>query len=138
MNARNLFGMDCISHLLNFLSWSISLHVILIYRPFDPTNSPAWSSFCFHRILSFCPTVRDPPPFEHPHSAVSELEHNDTFDLGEVKLCWRVLIHFTISALQISGSFPISEGNGIPKILTVTVIYVTTTSFCKHYFKVCI
>ena len=69
--------MDCISHLLNFLSWLISLHVIVL--PGVP--------FCFHRILSFCPTVRDPPPFEHPHSAVSELEHNDTFDLGEVKLC---------------------------------------------------
>ena len=36
------------------------------------------------------------------------------------------------------GSFPISEGNGILKIPTVVVIYVTTTPFCKHYFKDCI
>ena len=34
------------------------------------------------------------------------------------------------------GSFPISERNGILKVRTVTVIwYVTTTPFCKHYFK---
>ena len=30
-----------------------------------------------------------------------------------VKLCWRVLIHLTIPPLQIHGSFPILEANGI-------------------------
>ena len=41
-----------------------------------------------------------------------------------------------ISALQISGSFPILEGNGILKIPTVTVTYVNTTPFRKHYFDI--
>ena len=91
--------MDYINHLLNFLSLSIYLHLLLTINLFDhdPSHSPARSFFLF----------------EHLHAAVSEMEHDDALDLGEVKLCWRVLIHLTISALQISGSFPISEGNGI-------------------------
>ena len=81
-----------------------------------------------------CILSHDPPPFKRLHVAISELEHDGTFDLGEVKLCLRVLIHLTISTLQISGSFSILERNGILKIPTATVIYVTTTPFCKHYF----
>ena len=30
--------------------------------------------------------VCDPPAFEHLHAVVNELEQDDTFDLGEVKL----------------------------------------------------
>ena len=119
MNARNLFEMDCINHLLHFPYWSISLHV---FSTID--------LLIFHTVLlevflvstGFFLSVHNPPNFERLNAAVSEVEHDDTLDLGKVKLCWYVLIHLTISALQVFGSFPNSEGNGILKIPLVTVI----------------
>ena len=66
------------------------------------------STESFHSVCT-----SPPPPFEQFHAAVSELEHDDTFDVDKVKLCWCVLIHLTNSVLQISGSFPILERNGI-------------------------
>ena len=136
MNAGNLFGMNCISHLLNFLSWSISLHILLTINLLILHTVLPGVFFVFTGTFL---SVRDPPPpFENLYTVISELGHDDTLDLGEVKLCWRVLIHLIISALQISGSFPPLQENGILKIPTVTAIYVTTTPFCKHYFQGCI
>ena len=60
-NARNLFGMDCLSHLLNFLPWSITGYFLFSPDPFYL--------------------------FVMPRAAVSELEHYNIFDLGEVKQC---------------------------------------------------
>ena len=63
-------------HLLNFLSWSISLYFLLTTNLLIP-----------HTVLpvSFL-SVRNPPHFEHLYVAVSEMEHNDTLNVGEVKL----------------------------------------------------
>ena len=55
-----------------------------------------------------------------------------------VKSSYADVPYLAIYALQVSGSFPTLEGNGILKIPTVTVIYVTITHFCKHYCKGCI
>ena len=50
INSRNLLRMDYINHLLNFLSLSIYLHLLLTINLFDhdPSHSPARSFFCFH------------------------------------------------------------------------------------------
>ena len=56
MNFRNLLGMDCINHLLNFLSWSVYLHLLLTISNLLILHT------VLHRVLlflldpySFCP-----------------------------------------------------------------------------------
>ena len=65
--------------------------------------------------------MRDPPLLEHLHVVVSELENDDPLNLGELKICLRLLMHLTISALQILAPSPISETNGVLKTLAVTI-----------------
>ena len=54
INSRNLLGMNYVNHLLNFLSWSIYLHLLLTINLFDhdPSHSPARS---FFRLNTFMP-----------------------------------------------------------------------------------
>ena len=92
MNARNLFGMDCTNRLLNFVCWSVFLHILSTF-----------SHLILYTVLpgvvstgSFLSARRNPQLLEHLHTAVSELD---------VKVCWRILIHLIISALQISAPF---------------------------------
>ena len=97
---------------------SQSLSTSYDHQPLDPSNSSA-RNFVVTTwpFLSIC----NPSLVGHLHVAVSELEHEDSLDVGEVKICWRVLrpnnlcMHYKYLAPSIS------EVNGILKILTVTV-----------------
>lgn len=93
----------------NFLEWTASIacstfcpgqSLSTSYSPsnHDPSDSPAPVSFAPHPF--FLPLL-----LEHLYVVVSEMDHDNPVDLVEVKLCWRVWIHLTFSALQISGSF---------------------------------
>ena len=98
---------------MDLTSCLVGLYLLLIdHQPLDPSHSPARSFVVF--TGSFL-SVNNPPHFEYLHVVVSELGYDDPLDLSEVKLCSRGLIHLTISAPQLCGSFPISEGNGILK-----------------------
>ena len=66
---------------------------LIDHQHFDPSHGLTRS---FVVSNGFFLSVRNLPLFEHLHVAVSELEYDD---LCKVKLCWRVLIHLTISAL---------------------------------------
>ena len=76
----------------------------------------------------------------HLHVAVSELEHVDYFGLAEVKLCWRVLIHLTISGSldgKYPAPFPIADANGVFSKIRQSKFTRVTTSFCTNYLKSC-
>ena len=75
MNSGNLLWMDCLTHLLNFLSWSAYLYLLLTIN-----------LLILHTVLSgvllFSPdhfflSVTPPPHFEQLHVVVSELEYDD-------------------------------------------------------------
>ena len=102
INFKNLLGMDCINHLLNFLSWSVHLHFLL-------TINLLILHTVLHRVLLF---LLDP-------FFLSEILRSlNTFMLWSanwnmmIPLIWMTsnqadlfLIHLTISALQRFGSF---------------------------------
>ena len=74
MNSGNLLWMDCLTHLLNFLSWSAYLYLLLTIN-----------LLILHTVLSgvllFSPDhfflSVTPPHFEQLHVVVSELEYDD-------------------------------------------------------------
>ena len=127
--------MNCIDSVLKFLSCTLYGHQAL-----DTSHSPAWS--CVISTGSFLSVCNSPRSLiGHLYVAVSELEHDDYLGLAEVKLCWRVLIHLTISG-NLDGKypapFPIADANGVfSKFRQSKFIRVTTTSFCTNYLKSC-
>ena len=97
----------------NSLGWTASVACSIscpgqsLSTSYWPSTSWSFTQSCLEFFASngsFL-AVRNLSLFEHLYAAISKLVHNHTLDLGEVKLFWRVLIHLTISALQISGSF---------------------------------
>ena len=107
INERQEPLSDCLHQSLAQFLVLLSFSPPLIdHQPSHIQTSQSFTQFCpefccFHQILS----VRNHSLLQHLRLAVSEVEHDHLLDLGEVKLCWRVLIHLTISALLISGSF---------------------------------
>ena len=104
MNSRNLLGMHYINHLLNFLSWSVYLNLLLTIN-FLILHTVLPGVLLFPPDPFFLSIFRNPPHFEHLYVVVSKLGHNDPLDLDEVKLYRRFLLHLTVIALQRSGSF---------------------------------
>ena len=134
MNARNLFGINCISHLLNFMSWyAISLYVLLTIN-----------LLILHTVLPKVFFMFPSDPFFL--SVIPRLLN--TFMLRSanwgrmIPLIWvksnyadvSCFTCMTISALQISGSFPILEGNGFLKKFRKS--YLFTTLFVNITFMV--
>ena len=127
MNVKNIFGMESINHWLHFSSWSISLHVLftidllIFHKVLLGANLFPLDSFSLSVIPRLLNTFM-----------LRSANWNMIIPLIWVKSSYADVSYLTISALQVSGSFPTLEGNAILKIPTVTVIYVTITHYCKR------
>ena len=113
INSRNLLGMNYVNHLLNFLSWSIYLHLLLTINLFDhdPSHSPAGVFFVW---TPSCRSERNGASWWCLWSGWGQ-----TF-----LTCFDSLDHLCITNIWLLPNF---RGEWHLRIPIVTVIYVTTT-----------
>ena len=123
MNPRNLLGMDCINSLLNFLSWSISLHLLLTIN--------------FLILQTVLPEVLLLPPDPFFLSVIPR--SLETFMSRSAN--WNAMIPLIWVSSKYAGvSCDLPSGYYTPKYLAPSrnqsqFIYITTIPFCTHYLK---